>query len=134
MLWPCHSFMFAEVLTSLQKLEKKQIVGLFSSNYCGKEVFGAGLQQRRCYKDEMLVFFIFILVTSCCAISSAAFRFEVSRLLYQEGVSHRQGVMCLPTGIQPGQRLPTAGHPESILLLGAESLCHLPGPRLCCRE
>lgn len=110
------------VLTSLRKLEKKQIFGLFSSNYCGKEVSGAVLQQRRCYEDEMLVFFFFILVTSCCAISSAAFRFEVSRLLYREGVNHRQGEMCLPAGIQAGQRLPTAGHLESILLLGAESL------------
>lgn len=68
----------------------------------------AGLQQRRCYKDEMVVGFFFILVTSCCA----TFRFEVSRLLYREALNHRQGVMCLPASIQPGQRLPTAGPPR----------------------
>lgn len=59
-------------------------------------------EQRRCYKDKVLVFFLFILVTSCCAISSTTFHFEVSRFLYREGVNHRQGVMCLPASIQPG--------------------------------
>lgn len=30
MLWPCHTFMFAEALASLRKQKKKQLLGLFT--------------------------------------------------------------------------------------------------------
>lgn len=105
-LWPCHSFMFVEVQTSLRKLEKKQILGLFKllwkRGFWGWFAAREDVTRTRCF---------FILVTSCCAISSTTFRFEVFHLLYREGVNHRQGVMCLPASMQPGQRLPIAGPP-----------------------
>lgn len=71
---PRHSFMFAEVLTSLRKLEEKQILGLFTLNCCGKEVSGAGLQQRRCYKDKMVgVFSYFGNILLCHYLRHALF-------------------------------------------------------------